>query len=132
MCLCVRVCVCVLCVLTSRTHCVAGEWQKHPPSELFRKCGPDAWDATLDHTTEWIAENTKTRAGRKRKRPVPVPPRPAPVSVVPPVVEVETPPAAESAALPELDDMLRDCQQIQRALIRLVRNIQKYKDAIEE
>ena len=118
-------CVCSY-LPASPTHCVAGEWSKHPPSELFKKHAPEAWAGTLINTREWI--NAHPRRAGKRKRSPP----PAPVRVAPPVVEVETPPAADAAPLPELGDMLTDCDRIQRALTRLVRDIQRYKDYIAE
>ena len=126
-----RTCVCVLCGLSSCTHCVAGEWQKHPPSELFRRHDPEHWEGTLDNTREWITAHPRTTRKRKRSREV-APPPAAPVRVVPPVVEVETPPDADGAPLPELRDMLRDCEYIQRALTRLVGRIQQYIYVIEK
>ena len=38
---------------------VAGEWEKHPPSELFKRFYPEDWDDTLQHTATWIAEHPR-------------------------------------------------------------------------
>ena len=48
------------------------------------------------------------------------------MSVAPPAVEAE-----EDGALPDLHDMLRYCDQIKRAVVRLTERIQKYIDVVE-
>ena len=115
-------------MLTRTSGTRQSEWEKHPPSELFKVFYPEDWDGTLRHTATWIDEHPRIRkATGKRKRTVSPPAAvAAPVSVAPPAVEAEA-----DGALPDLHDMLRDCDQIKRALDRLTERIQKYIDVVE-
>ena len=71
---------------------------------------------------------------RKRTPEVPTPTAASASAAIPPPSDL---PASASGSndndtLPELGDMLRDCQQMQRALTHLIKNIQKYIDATSE
>ena len=113
----------------------AGEWKRHNQKTLFRDYTVADWTDSLQHTKKWIDANQKIRSKRivtgKRKRTpeVPTPTTAASASAaIPPPSDL---PASASDSndndtLPELGDMLRDCQQMQRALTRLINNIQKY------
>ncbi len=118
----------------------AGEWKRHTSTELFRDFKEEDWEQTLCGTRNWIDSNKKNRSKRvvtgkrKRKRTpaVTVAPPAEDVSAsaaIPPPSDLPAPASDSNDILPELGDMLRDCQQMQRALTRVMKNIQKYISA---
>ena len=52
---------------------VAGDWMRHPPSEMFKNTVPEDWDECLRNTSEWIAAHPRRRKVKgKRKREIPL------------------------------------------------------------
>ena len=120
----------------------AGEWKRHNQKTLFRDYTVADWTDSLQHTKKWIDVNQKIRSkrivtGKRKRTPEVNPPTPTAASAsaaIPPPSDLPAfaSDSNDNDTLPELGDMLRDCQQMQRALTRLIKNIQKYIDATSE
>ena len=126
-----------------------GEWKRHAQSDLFREYSMSDWKECLQHSEEWISSNWKIPSkpkrvvtGKRKRAHTPDSPQVHPPTAASASAAI-TPPSDLSASdsdsndtlpdrLPELGDMLRDCQRMQRALTRLINNIQKYIDATSD